>query len=90
MREQESIEVLLTKELRGLCLNCANFDNCSYRKNSAKIIIQCNLYELIGEEQASGQQETNALKGLCMSCCHADTCNLPDKQSGIWHCEEYG
>jgi hypothetical protein len=90
MREPESIEVLLAKELRGLCLNCANFDKCSYRKNSIKIIIQCNLYELVEDEQTSGKQETNTLKGLCITCCHGDTCNLPDKQFGVWHCEEYG
>jgi hypothetical protein len=89
MPEQQLLEVLLTKELRGLCMNCAKFQTCSYRQNAVKIIIQCELYELSEEEQTPHLQESIKLKGLCTNCCSADTCDLPDKQSGVWHCEEY-
>jgi hypothetical protein len=89
MQEPEIIEILLSKELQGLCTNCAQFEKCPYRKNTRKIIIQCELYELVDEEKASGHQETNRLKGLCVNCCYANTCCLPEKQFGVWHCEEY-
>jgi hypothetical protein len=83
------IEVLLVKELQGLCMNCANFEPCSYRKTSVKTIIQCELYEMGMEPRTAGQEESY-WKGLCVSCGNADTCSLPDKQFGTWHCEEYG
>jgi hypothetical protein len=90
MSQTELIEVLFEKELQGLCINCAKYEKCSYRKNSIKVIIQCELYELADEEcQSSAQQETDKLKGLCLNCFHADTCRLPDREFGVWHCEEY-
>lgn len=54
-----------------------------------KIIIQCELYESPEEGQNQAPQEPIALKGLCMTCYKAETCHLPDKQFGVWHCEEY-
>jgi len=87
MAEPEIIEVLLAKELQGLCTSCANFETCSYRKASTKIIIQCELYEL--ETEQPTDQVGNDLSGLCVNCCNVDTCGLPDKQFGVWHCEEY-
>jgi hypothetical protein len=90
MPQPELIEVLLASELRSLCVNCAKFSECSYRKKAKKIVIQCELYELTEEVPDSHQQETKKqLKGLCVSCCKRDTCCLPDKQAGVWHCEEY-
>jgi hypothetical protein len=55
-----------------------------------KIVIQCELYELTEEGRTADLQEPIHLKGLCMNCCNADACRLPDKQFGVWHCEEYG
>ena len=85
MPEPELIEVLLAKELQGLCINCANFETCSYRKNAKKIVIQCELYQMATDRPTG---EVGELNGLCVNCCNADTCGLPDKQSGVWHCEE--
>lgn len=88
MPEPELIEFLLGKELQGLCMNCANFETCSYQKTSTKIIIQCELYEMVTERIDAVQRES-PLKGLCINCCNADRCGLPDKQFEVWHCEEY-
>jgi hypothetical protein len=82
MVETELIDVLL-RQLQGICANCIKFENCSYRKTSSKVIIQCELFEQ-GEEI----YETNELKGLCATCCN-NACSLPDKQFGVWHCEAY-
>jgi hypothetical protein len=82
----DPIEVLVLKELQGLCMNCEHFNTCTYRRNSAKLIIQCELYEVGREWQAA---RPNQLKGLCMNCNNADICRLPQKQHGVWHCEEY-
>ena len=87
---EPEIEVFLVKELRDLCTRCAKFQKCSYRKNSTKIFIQCDLYELVETEDDSREQETNQLKGLCINCCNADTCCFPNKEFGVWHCEEFG
>jgi hypothetical protein len=89
MSEPQLIEVLLSNELRSLCTDCAAFEACAYRKMSVKIIIQCELYEQ-DTFQSSHLQETDTRQGLCMNCSHADTCCLPDKQFGVWRCEEYG
>jgi hypothetical protein len=88
MSESELIKVLLAEELRGLCINCTKFETCSYRKNSTKIVIQCELYELTEQGQTADLHEP--LKGLCVNCCNADACRLPDKLFGVWHCEAYG
>ncbi len=83
----ESIEVLVLKELQGLCMNCEHFNTCTYRKHATKVIIQCELYEVSREWQPPTSKQA---KGLCVNCCYADTCRLPQKDLGVWHCEEYG
>jgi hypothetical protein len=85
---EPEIEVLLAKELRCVCISCAKFKKCPYRKSSSKIFIQCDLYELVEAGNSSRKRETT-LRGLCINCCHADTCCLPEKEFGVWHCEEY-
>ena len=89
MREPETIEVLIAKELRGVCGSCTKFEICSYRKHAMKIIIQCELYEMNAGEQTPGTPDPIRLKGLCTNCGNAATCHLPEKQFGVWHCEEY-
>ena len=37
----------------------------------------------VAEEDAS----THA--GLCMNCEHRRTCKHPDREGGVWHCEDY-
>lgn len=89
MRESETIEVLIAKELRGVCGNCTKSEICSYRKHAMKIIIQCELYEMNEVGQNPDALKPIELKGLCMNCGNAATCHLPEKQLGVWHCEEY-
>lgn len=88
MPDQELIETLLAKELQGLCMNCVNFETCAYRKNTMKVIIQCELHEIVSESRTE-DRKSSISKGLCANCCNVDLCRLPDKQFGVWHCEEY-
>jgi hypothetical protein len=87
MYSQELIEVLLEHELKGLCTNCSLASGCTYRKTSPKIIVQCELYQLI--EDSESIENKLFQKGLCMNCSRVDSCKLPGKHTGIWHCEEY-
>ena len=88
MQPQEAIEVLLEKELYGLCTSCEKADHCLYRTFTDKIIIQCHLYEFNLETIVTEVQYRKP-GGLCTNCAKADSCQLPDRIVGVWHCEEY-
>ena len=81
------IEDLLQHELKGLCTNCELASKCLYRKETNKIIIQCELYQL--REATGVPREVSAQRSLCTSCSKAGTCRLPGRHMGIWHCEAY-
>jgi hypothetical protein len=53
-----------------------------------KFIIQCELYQVRKEATNTSKVISNQ-GGLCINCIKADTCQLPGKNEGIWHCEEY-
>jgi len=83
------IEEIVIKELSGLCGSCIHFEGCMYRKNSEKVVIQCEVFESFHE--ASGKNSVNnpPLKGLCLNCSKNHFCHLPKEVTGVWHCEEY-
>ena len=81
------IEDLLQHELKGLCTTCGLASKCFYRKETNKIIIQCELYQL--SEAPVVPQEVLAQRSLCTSCSKADTCQLQGRHMGIWRCEAY-
>jgi hypothetical protein len=84
----EDLEKIIIKELIALCLNCRHAETCSYRKNAAKAIIQCELYELEGNAEKINASDERP-KGLCATCHGTTSCCLPEKESGTWHCEKY-
>jgi hypothetical protein len=88
MPTQEKIKHLIELELKGLCTNCALSSDCIYRMATNKVIVQCELYQL-GEEDTNASKLISIQRGLCMNCVKVDTCQLPGKNEGIWHCEEY-
>jgi len=81
------IEDLLLNELKGLCTNCGLASKCFYRKETNKIIIQCELHQLC--EAPGAPREASGQRSLCTSCSKADTCQLPGRHMGIWRCEAY-
>lgn len=85
---QEQIKHLIDLELKGLCTNCALSNDCIYRVDTNKVIVQCGLYQL-EEEDTNASKLISIKRGLCMNCVKVDTCQLPGKKEGIWHCEKY-
>ena len=81
------IEDLLQHELKGLCTNCELANKCFYRKETNKIIVQCELYQL--REVPGVPPEVSAQRSLCTSCSQAGTCRLPERHMRIWRCEPY-
>jgi hypothetical protein len=88
MYTQGLIHNLPQKVLQGLCTNCASAEHCSYRKATDKIIIQCEIFEL--NNLVAQESVLPRPGGLCASCVHAAFCQLPGRNVGVWHCEEYG
>ena len=83
------IEEVVIKELGGLCESCVHSANCVYRKNSQKVVIQCEVFETIGEAGSDHSIGSTSVKGLCSNCNKNHLCHLPKEASGVWHCEEY-
>lgn len=79
------IEDIISKELKGLCINCENINTCIYFKTATRKIIQCELFVLDKDQCA----ETTPLNGLCKTCDHSATCTLPGRKSNVWRCSEY-
>ena len=82
------IEEIVYKELNGLCGSCIHFRYCVYRKNSKKVVIQCEVFENCGNEIDESAVVTS-LRGLCLNCNKNHFCRLPKEAAGVWHCEEY-
>lgn len=76
------VEELVQSELKGLCTNCAHSGDCSYFRNSAKAIIQCEMYTLATPDAVP-------MSGLCKTCEHRGFCKLPGRNTGAWHCNDY-
>jgi hypothetical protein len=85
MQTNEIIEDIITRELRGLCVSCAHADRCIYHKDSLKLVIQCEMFDL---DQAS-RPTPQPLQGLCRTCDHAPYCKLPGRKNGVWRCNEF-
>jgi hypothetical protein len=88
------INDLLDQELRGLCGTCDHRTACSYRQQSSKVIIQCELFSspeavvssLIPQTVAVAKRVT---RGLCDTCEHQRTCSFFKRNGYVWHCEEF-
>ncbi|HEY0744199.1 MAG TPA: hypothetical protein VGD40_22185, partial [Chryseosolibacter sp.] len=83
MHLKETIEDIVTRELRSLCLSCAHADECIYHKTTSKAVIQCELFQLHEDGHSTSPQ------GLCRTCDHAPTCSLRGRKEGVWRCNEF-
>ena len=80
------MEEIVVSELRGLCSSCIHLATCCYyKKNSHKVVIQCELFE-VDDEVGSPQ---NNPEGLCKNCDLSAACKLPGRRIGTWHCNEF-
>jgi hypothetical protein len=84
--QNEIIQEIVVKELKGLCSSCVHLTTCGYfKRNSHKVVIQCELFE-VDEVVALPQ---NVPDGLCKTCDLAAACRLPGRKMGTWHCNEF-
>jgi hypothetical protein len=37
----------------------------------------------------AAEEHASTYAGLCMNCEHRRTCKHPDREGGVWHCEDY-
>lgn len=81
----EMVEEIVINEFRGLCTSCVHSNTCYFKKNSHKVVIQCELFE-VDQEVALPQNDPN---GLCKTCDLAEACRLPGRKMGTWHCNEF-
>jgi hypothetical protein len=85
MELKNTIEDLVARELKDLCMSCAHATDCVYRQAATKAVIQCEMFEF-------AQQEIRMIvpaQGLCSTCDHASYCKLPGRTDGVWRCNEF-
>jgi hypothetical protein len=88
----------------GLCLTCQNAAECTFPRDSARPIWQCE--EFMGQGRAlerasmeghspsrtgliAAEKDLKTWIGLCKNCANRETCQYPKPDGGIWRCEEY-
>lgn len=88
------INDLLDQELRGLCGTCDHRNACTYRQQSTRLIIQCELFS--GPDAVVSPVVRQAVpaakriaRGLCDTCVHQRTCSFFKRNGYVWHCEEF-
>jgi len=83
----------------GLCINCLNIDECSYRMNHTRPIIFCEEFSCTDSSKLKNNitsvinqadYTVNSIpKGLCGNCENVETCNLKKSDGNVIDCEEY-
>lgn len=83
----------------GLCINCSNADECSYRMNHTKPIIFCEEFSCTDPSGLNTGIDrpivpvyspvVSVSKGICSNCENLEACNLQKTGSIITNCEEY-
>ena len=88
MQTRETIEDIVTRELKGLCISCAHTQTCPYHKATSKVIIQCEFFQLDLLDLSTHATHGTA-QGLCATCDHASRCTLPGRKEGAWRCNDF-
>ncbi len=88
-----------TNAAAGLCASCKYDPECIYEAGSARVILQCEQFEMGFREpsappasvrpRATSDENSNGYAGLCSNCDHRETCIYPKPEGGVWRCEEY-
>ena len=91
----------MTKEIQlsGLCINCLNARECSYRVNHMRPIIFCeeflcanpseSKYTITGSVSKVENPINSPAKGICSNCENIETCSLQKTDNTVIYCEEY-
>ena len=86
-------------QLSGLCINCLNAEECSYRVNHTRPIIFCEEFSCFDPSESKSNiaraipkienSLNSSLKGICSNCENIETCNLQRTDDIVINCEEY-
>jgi hypothetical protein len=86
-------------QISGLCINCLNAEECSYRVNHTRPIIFCEEFTCTDHSVSKSnitkvipkiENSLNfSLKGICSNCENIETCNLQKTDESVISCEEY-
>ena len=91
-------------EYLGLCSNCKNDSDCTFKKNRQKPSFYCEEFEVDASPSVettrkykspepssidTEDDDSGKFTGLCSNCDNRITCAFPKPEGGIWHCEEY-
>ena len=92
------------RSFQGLCLTCQNASECTFPRDSARPVWQCE--EFTGDERSperisvegcipsrtgliEAERDLGAWIGLCKNCANRQDCGYPKPDGGVWRCEEY-
>jgi hypothetical protein len=88
----------------GLCMSCQNAGECTFPRDPARPVWQCEEFTGYGGSpervsfEGSSPSRTGFIAqerdlgpgiGLCKNCANRETCNFPKSEGGVWRCEEY-
>ena len=81
----------------SICTTCIHSKTCIYYASSRYPVLFCEEFssgapavDKIPQIRTEKQTEHTAkARGLCANCELRDTCTFPNKEAGIWYCEEY-
>lgn len=86
----------------GLCSTCANAPTCTFPRDPARPVLQCEEFEVHASPPAKaasektspppgpdrGEKAAGEYAGLCSTCEDRETCTYPNGEGGVWQCEE--
>jgi hypothetical protein len=103
-RDTSSAKSKVNPAYGGLCCNCRNAGDCTFRKGRKTPAPYCEEFsiDILPAEKPTEKEaplptcsaDGDAripwnLLGLCGNCDNRETCLYPKPEGGIWHCEEY-
>lgn len=81
----------------SICTTCIHSKTCIYYARSRYPVLFCEEFSngvTAGKPVSKGcigenRNYTMKARGLCANCEVRKTCTFPDKETGVWYCEEY-
>ena len=81
----------------SVCTTCVHAKTCMYYAQSRYPVLFCEEFSggatAVGAVPKSRTEKTGVntskARGLCANCELRDECTFPDKETGVWYCEEY-
>lgn len=82
--------------IRGLCDNCVERNDCTFRLNENDQKMNCNHFHpdtvhetVLRTIELNRSTNRTYSVGLCITCDHRDSCAWRTEESVIFHCEHF-